>query len=232
MSVLLLVRHAQATFGLGTYDKLSDHGQLQAEHLGRVLTQRGVKVDRIVSGDLERQRETAEVLSVALGNRPVVIDPGWNEYDHMPLIARAKPMYRKHWMMVADLARTGNPNRRLQELIDEALVGWVADDPDGPPHPDAPDLEPFPAYTRRAEASLAAAAQQGGTTVVVSSSGTIAAAVAGLVGVPASAWPALHRVMVNTSVTKVVQGQRGISLISFNEHGHLEGAPDVKITYR
>ena len=58
------------------------------------------------------------------------------------------------------------------------------------------------------------------------------AAVAPLIGLPPRAWPALHRVMVNTSVTKVVRGQRGTSLISFNDHGHLEGVPGLQITYR
>ena len=73
---------------------------------------------------------------------------------------------------------------------------------------------------------------QSGMSVVVSSAGTIAAAAAPLLGVGPAGWPALQRVMVNTSVTKVVHGQRGITLISFNEHGHLEGVPGVKVTYR
>jgi broad specificity phosphatase PhoE len=278
MSVTLLVRHGQATFGLGTYDKLSDHGQSQIRRLGEVLGARGVKVDRIVSGDLERQRESAEILSSVLGGRPVTIDPAWNEYEHMPLIARVKPMYRKHWLMVADLARTGNPNRRLQEIIDQALTQWVSDDLGPPPashqsavrvdgaagtdHPedaeavidprdgtvvrrpeggvhemdlpdDAPlEIETFTRYSRRIAAALDSVSQQTGTTIVLSSAGTIAAAIAPLAQIPPHAWPGLHRVMVNTSVTKVVRGQRGISLISFNDHGHLEGAPGVKVTYR
>ncbi|MDQ8044437.1 MAG: histidine phosphatase family protein [Solirubrobacteraceae bacterium] len=281
MSVLILVRHGQATFGMGTYDRLSDHGQAQARRLGEVLNLRGVKVDRIVSGDLDRQRETAEILSSSLGGRPTAIDPAWNEYDHMPLIARVKPMYRKHWLMVADLARTGNPNRRLQEIIDKALLHWVAQDArpedaatalrlaaqvdagddegpdeaaqavidprdgsvvrrppagdhelDLPAAPAGDGVETFTQYNDRITAALDATSQQSGTTLVVSSAGTIAAAIAPLIGIPSHRWPGLHRVMVNTSVTKVVRGQRGISLISFNDHGHLEGAPGVKVTYR
>lgn len=278
MSVVLLVRHGQANFGLGTYDRLAEHGQAQVRRLAEVLGTRGVKVDRIISGDLDRQRETAEILASVLGGGlPVGIDPGWNEYDHMPLIARVKPMYKKHWLMVADLARTGNPNRRLQEIIDTALMRWVAEDepsvrqplpvldsegvadpaiaeaqaivdprngevllrPEGGVHEmDLPedtaslDVESFSAYRRRIDASLEAASAQSGTSIVVSSAGTITAAIAPLIGIPSSAWPSLHRVMVNSSVTKVVRGQRGISLISFNEHGHLEGVPGLQITYR
>lgn len=242
MSVVLLVRHGQATFGLGAYDRLSDHGQLQAARVGEILVERGITVDRVVSGSLERQRDTAEAIDAAVGSVDgVQIDPRWNEYEHMPLIARVKPAYRKRWLMVADLARSGDPSRRLQDIIDTALEQWV-DEPDpadsevgaadarGPAG--GPPPETFAAYHDRIAAALDDVSAKPGTSVVVSSAGTIAAAIAPLIGVPPTAWPAMHRVVVNASITKVVRGRRGLSLISYNEHGHLEGRPDVQITYR
>lgn len=238
MSVVLLVRHGQASFGLGNYDKLSDHGRAQARQLGEVLDSRGIRIDRIVSGDLRRQRETADILaSVVGGGRPVSIDRGWNEYEYLPLIARVKPLYRKHWLMVADLARRKNPGQRLQEILDRALVEWVdaANDSDATGHLETPSdlpVETFATYSNRIGASLDAVSLNAGTSLVVSSAGSITAAIAPLIGVPPPAWPALHRVMVNTSVTKVVRGQSGTSLISFNDHGHLEGVPGLQITYR
>jgi hypothetical protein len=57
----------------------------------------------------------------------------------------------------------------------------------------------------------------------VSSAGTIAAVVADLLGLEPEAWAALNRVAVNASITTVVAGRRGRSLVSFNEHGHLGG---------
>lgn len=231
MSVVLLARHGQANFGLGTYDRLSDQGRAQSHQLAQVLAQRGVTIERIVCGDLERQRETADILAAALAGPVVSIDPAWNEYDHMPLIATVRPSYRKPWMMAADLARTTHPNRRLGEIIDEALARWT--ELRSPEEAAAAGLpETFERYRLRARTALDAAAAHAGTTLVVSSAGTISAAVAPLVEIPPQAWPAMHRAMVNGSVTKVVRGQRGISLISFNDHGHLEGVPGVKITYR
>ncbi|MBO9531520.1 MAG: histidine phosphatase family protein [Solirubrobacteraceae bacterium] len=269
MSVVLMVRHAHASFGLGSYDRLSDHGRDQARRLAEVLGERGLPVERIVCGALQRQRETADLLATALGDRPIHVDARWNEYEYMPLIARVKPMYRRHWLMVADLARTGNPSRRLQEVIDRALALWVDDTlgtpttedddelladapavvdprsgellqrPDGGRHeldlPDDPSaivVESFLDYSRRIHAALDDVSTQSGMSLVVSSAGSIAAAAAPLLGIPPTGWPALQRVMVNTSVTKVVRGQRGITLVSFNEHGHLEGVPGLKITYR
>jgi broad specificity phosphatase PhoE len=269
MSVVLMVRHAHATFGMGSYDKLSDQGRDQARRLADVLADRALPVERIVCGTLQRQRDTAEVLATALGDRPITIDARWNEYEYMPLIARVKPMYRRHWLMVADLARTGNPNRRLQEVIDQALAQWVdgadppavgspvdeegfdapavvdprsgerLERPDGGRHeldlPDDPStlaIESFADYRNRISDALDDISLHSGMSLVVSSAGSIAAAAAPLLGVSAAGWPALQRVMVNTSITKVVRGQRGITLVTFNEHGHLEGVPGIKITYR
>jgi hypothetical protein len=37
--------------------------------------------------------------------------------------------------------------------------------------------------------------------------------------------------VVNGSITKLVTGRRGVTLVSFNEHAHLESAPEL-LTYR
>lgn len=272
MSVVLLARHGQASFGVGSYDKLSDLGRLQIRQLGMALGERGTTVDRIIAGSLVRQRESAELLSSVLGGAPVLTDPSWDEYPYMPLVVRVRPAYRRRWVMLADLARSGDPQRKLQEVLDEALQRWVDESegaelapapfdlgvppasdaesivdprtgelfvrpPDGAHDEDLPEAEatvaePFEAYRSRVAAALRSASAMQGTTLVVSSAGTIALGAAQLMGLPASAWPGLQRVMVNASLTKVVRGRRGLSLISLNEHGHLEGVPGVRITYR
>jgi broad specificity phosphatase PhoE len=70
----------------------------------------------------------------------------------------------------------------------------------------------------------------GETGLVITSGGVIAACCARLLGVPASAFVAFNHVVVNAAVTKVVHGRRGTSLVSFNEHAHLE--PEGLVTYR
>lgn len=272
MSVVLLARHGQASFGVGTYDRLSDLGRLQIRQLGITLGQRGVAVDRIVAGTLDRQRESAALLSSVLGGAPVLEDSSWDEYPYMPLVVRIRPAYRRRWVMLADLARSGNPQRKMQDLLDEALASWVDAshapgeppppfDVDVPPAADAESIvdprtgelfvrppggaheedlpeesatvaEPFEDYRARIDAALRSVSAMSGTTLVVSSAGTIALGAAQLMGTPAAAWPGMQRVMVNASLTKVVRGQRGLTLISYNEHGFLEGVPGVRITYR
>jgi hypothetical protein len=58
----------------------------------------------------------------------------------------------------------------------------------------------------------------------------IAALAAQLLGLPDQATVAFNHVVVNAAITKIVSGRRGMSLVSFNEHGHLE--PDQLVTYR
>ena len=59
----------------------------------------------------------------------------------------------------------------------------------------------------------------------------IATLCAGLLELPAASMLSFNRVVVNTGITKLICGRRGITLVTFNEHGHLELAGQP-ITYR
>jgi hypothetical protein len=65
---------------------------------------------------------------------------------------------------------------------------------------------------------------------VFTSGGVAAALSVVLLGLPATATVNFNRVAVNTGITKLVSGRRGITLVSFNEHAHLEQAGQ-SITY-
>jgi hypothetical protein len=68
--------------------------------------------------------------------------------------------------------------------------------------------------------------------VVFTSGGPIAWTVSALLDGGTAVWTALNPVVVNASVTKVVVGRRGTTLVSFNDHSHLE-APDAGLlSYR
>ena len=63
------------------------------------------------------------------------------------------------------------------------------------------------------------------------SGGVVAALGVLLIDLPPSAMLTLNRVAVNTGITKLISGRRGITLVSFNEHSHLEQSGQA-ITYR
>jgi hypothetical protein len=57
--------------------------------------------------------------------------------------------------------------------------------------------------------------------VVFTSGGPVSACTGVLLDDPANLWPQFCTIVVNASVTKVVNGSRGLRLLSFNEHAHL-----------
>lgn len=233
MSVLLLVRHGQASFGADDYDALSPRGHEQAEVLGRALAARGVQPDLVVRGGLRRHRETVDGLLAGLGPSrgavEVVEDPGWDEFDFGHVMEVHTPRERA----VAALAGLENASSadlraHFQQLFEEATARWTSGDADHEYD------EPFPAFAERVDAALRRTAERagrGGTVVVVSSGGPIGLVASHLLAGDASLWAALNRVAVNTAVTKVLTGRSGLTLSSFNEHAHLEHDRAL-VTYR
>ena len=228
MPAILLVRHAQASFGAADYDVLSERGHEQSRAVAQELAERGEPPTRIVSGSLVRQRGTAEAIAHAAGVAEVATDARWDEYGSEDVLAH-------HSEAVARLERPEGhaapplSNREFQALLDDALLAWIAAGDGGPAD------EPFPAFTGRVAAALtelAGSLGSGETAVVCTSGGVVAAVCVALLGVPAEAFVALNRVSVNAGITKVVTGRSGTSLVSFNEHAHLERGRVQLVTYR
>jgi broad specificity phosphatase PhoE len=74
--------------------------------------------------------------------------------------------------------------------------------------------------------------ERGQTALVVSSGGAIAAITAALLGVPPNALIAFNHVSVNTAITKLVVGRGRTTLISSNEHAHVEEVDASLMSYR
>ncbi len=68
MSSLVFVRHAQASFLSEDYDKLSEHGEQQAEQLGLFWKAQGKRFTEVVVGPCQRHRRTAEIALAASGH--------------------------------------------------------------------------------------------------------------------------------------------------------------------
>ena len=89
MGQLILVRHGQASFGADDYDVLSETGWEQGRALGTWLRESGVRPTSLVRGSLRRHRETLEALTetAGWGDLAVAEDAGWDEFDHVSLVA-------------------------------------------------------------------------------------------------------------------------------------------------
>jgi broad specificity phosphatase PhoE len=173
----------------------------------------------LVSGDLRRQRDTAEPWTA--GGSRLEIDGRWDEYD-------SEHVLRTHADVQASLDEPGGAgamdSRRFQEILDPALERWIAAGADG-----NGSWAAFRAGAVEALHDLAGALSRGRAGVAFTSGGVIAACATAVLGAPDGMFVALNRTTVNAGVTKILAGRRGLSLLSYNEHGHL--APD-DITFR
>lgn len=221
MTQVLLVRHGQASWGAADYDVLSPLGEQQAELLGAALAARGVDgPDVVLHGAMKRQRETARLAAAAAGWGDLVEeDAGWDEMDHHEVLARQPHTFD---------GDAPTP-REFQAWFEAATDRWAGGDHD---HEYG---ESFPAFSRRVEVALAGVVDRlgdEGSAVVVTSGGPVARVTAQLLGGGADLHRRLAPVVVNASVTKLVVGRRGTTLVSFNDHSHLERPEGGLVTYR
>lgn len=227
MPALILVRHAQASFGGPHYDVLSEMGHAQVRAVVAALERRDLRVERVLSGSLRRQVDTAQAIA-ALAGTQVQIDERWNEYDSTDVLSHHSSSAARE-ERVPDEEAPAISSREFQTVLDAALLDWIDAGDDGPTR------ESHPAFVARVREALAAAAAglgSGGTAVVSTSGGVIGVVCAALLRADPGALIEFNRVTINTGLTKVVVGRAGMTLVSFNEHGHLEGGSPELLTYR
>jgi broad specificity phosphatase PhoE len=218
---LLLVRHGQASWDSEDYDVLSENGWDQSRLLGTSLAARGIVPDVAVVGGMRRHRETAEGCLAELDGAPEArVDAGWDEFDHVAMLEKLPAPFEGRRPTKAE----------FQEWFEAATDRWTGGQYDD-------YTESFSAFTDRVESALRRTAELvgSGTAIVFSSGGPVSWAAASRLtddrAVGVRLWRRLNPVCVNSGVTRLVTGRRGLTLVSFNEHAHLDGVPDA-LTYR
>jgi broad specificity phosphatase PhoE len=220
VSILLLVRHGQASWASQDYDRLSPLGEQQSRLLGAALSARGVRPDLLVRGSMLRHRQTAAAAVEAAGwDGEVVQDAGWDEFDHVRTVTGS-----------IDFPEI--PGESYDERVsrfDATIDRWASGSHDADYH------ESFPLFRERVGEAFRRTLERlepKQTAVVFTSGGPVSWVAATLADGGVPAWSRLSKVVVNSSVTKVLDGRRGTSLISFNDHSHLEAAGPDLLSYR
>jgi broad specificity phosphatase PhoE len=179
----------------------------------------------VYSGSLRRQLDTAGPCARALG-RTVCVDARFDEYADRDVLGHHSHVHAGLERQPGDQPLT---TREFQEILNGALRGWIAAGAGGAA------TETWPAFLGRLRDGLAEVAGglgKGETALVFSSGGSIAALVASLLGLPAEAMITLNHVTINTGITKLAVGRGGTTVVSFNEHAHLDEAGGSLVTYR
>lgn len=219
MAELVLVRHAQASFGADDYDRLSELGWRQARWLGEHFAERNLAFDRIVRGTLKRHEETLEGICQAMRIEPAwEAQTGLNEYDSHALL-------RAH--TGSDAPLQGGERREHFRVLREALYAWTEGTLAGAPH------ERFADFRGRVLQALAAIRASGAKRVlVVSSGGPISTILAEVLRMPARGVVDLNLRTRNTGISELHFNERAIHCVSFNSVPHLDrpDRPDT-LTY-
>jgi broad specificity phosphatase PhoE len=218
MSELYLVRHAQASFEAASYDDLSQLGITQSRLLGQYFTDHEIEFDGIVSGEMQRHRQTIEVLR-EFGNgtaSPLQTHAGLNEYDFRAMMTGFCEDQPDHELVRA-IAANQEDRKAYFRLLRCVLVAWSENQLVAAP-------ESWPSFRERvadARAALQAMAKQCERVLVVSSGGAISMFLGSVLNLSPNYIFDLNLQIMNTSITRFFMGRSSISLAEFNATPHL-----------
>ncbi|GAB4351204.1 MAG: histidine phosphatase family protein [Gammaproteobacteria bacterium] len=215
MAELYLVRHGQASFGEGEYDALSELGRQQSRWLGEYFAERHIGFDRLFTGTLRRQQETARSIAEGMGLELTLEEhPGLDEYEFGALL---EALLSTSGTDQPDLLYSDQ--KTFYRTLKKALIAWQAGELPGP----LP--ESWHEYARRvgeALRAIQATATKGGRVLVVSSGGPISWMVAKIVQAPERQAIEFNLQLYNTGVSRFFFNAERMVISGFNAIPHLD----------
>ena len=212
-----LIRHAQASWGSDDYDRLSALGHIQARHLGAWLAGEAAPFAQIVRGSLRRHAETLAAIDdafVSAGRAlPAVrIDPGWNEFEHEPILAA----YAGAYPMDANLPiARGGDQRAQRAVLAAAIRAWHSGEFDGA----VP--ETWVEFGQRVAAARERIGASDGDVLIVTSGGAMWRCVQAARDLDDAGLLKLGLTLRNTGICDFQRGATRWHMLSWNELPHL-----------
>lgn len=208
MAELILVRHGQANSHAtdeASYDRLSVLGQRQAEWLGAHLATTNPHFDRVLSGTLSRQTETARNMGYDITTR----DPRLNELSYFAL---AHALEAEHGIPAPREATEFA--RYLPQVIDHWVRGALSDVP-----------ETYEDFAGRITAVVDELCDQHGRILIVTSGGVIGMVMRHALGLETPGMSKIMLQIMNSSMHRLEHVHDMLMVGSFNATPHLD-TPD------
>jgi broad specificity phosphatase PhoE len=243
MSRLLLVRHGQASFSahperaFEDYDRLSDLGKRQSAALGDELATGGVVFDRVYSGPLVRQRETAAEVGRAYEGRslpwPAVTEvPELAEHEGSRVVRHALSTESEHEDALKRLrTSTGEDGEEVElmrtyfDVFRSVTRKWARGELASPGVEES--WQAFRARVASAVRRILAEAGRGATVGVFTSGGPVGSTVGRTLGLGDEQALELAWMVDNATVTELLfKGPDEVSLKTFNVQPRL-GASEL-----
>ena len=216
MADIYLVRHGQAAFGSGDYDRLTDNGAQQSRWLGEYYAERGLDFDTVFCGHQRRHLETCNALAEALPGMPKPQQhSGLDEYDFGALI-RATTGANS---LQEALAIHPDGDRSMYALLRGALEAWAGDRLNGTVPESWAD---FGARVGDALGQVAKAAESGRKVLVVCSGGPISRLLGLSLSLADRTTIGLNLQMQNSAYAHLYHDGETFQLASFNSLPHLD----------
>jgi broad specificity phosphatase PhoE len=223
MGTLVLIRHAQASYGQADYDRLSPRGVEQARALGPALA--AMQLDQMYRGPHVRHDQTAAHASDAAGGLPApTVLEELAEYPAFAMVQHFMPRLVAEDPRFAQL--TQNPTRELANMAFQAVLGrWMRDEWH------VEHVERVSVFAERVQRGLDRVLRDvtaGARIGVVTSAGPIGVAVGLVFGASAHHMVRTSLVIRNASITELRFRSRDfawhperVSLLTFNSTSHL-----------
>lgn len=226
MSQLFLVRHGQASFGAANYDQLSELGYQQSAWLGEHFAELDIQFNRVVTGSLARQQQTAAgILQSCAQSVAVDTDSGFNEFDFHTLVR----VYCHSCGI--DVPDTRDGGRLFFQMLRKAIHAWSQDElyvrsvelptAQQPVHP---ALESWSEFHQRVSNAMQALICHDSehNILVVSSGGAMAMALSQILDCSVETLINLNMQTRNTGIHHLFFNPRGFQLAAFNSQPHLQ----------
>ncbi len=227
MSVLVLVRHGQASVHAADYDRLSALGEEQGRVLGEHWADKGERFDRVVVGPLRRQRQTSEAVAAVFRRRGL----DWPAPESMaeldehqgPAVIEhnSAALFREIGVSPAEQDAGGEAGslRRYLKIYRLGTRRWIRGALETPP-----GHEPWADFRARVEAGigrLTGGDARGQRIAAFTSGGVVAAAVGLALGLDDRKVLELSWRVRNAALTELLFGGGRLALDTFNTMPHL-----------
>ena len=239
MSQIILVRHGQASFLEGDYDKLCANGEEQARLLGEYWSRRGVVFGSVYSGPRVRQQETARIVAGTYRNAGLrfpetVVMSEFDEYaaeavlrESLPQLLPGNAQINELHRAYTDSSESSERRKNFQKLFEAVIAKWVAGETA------AAGVESWHEFCLRVERGLAQVVRDtppAASAVVFTSAGAIGGAMRRALHLSAEDTLQLTWMSRNASFSSFLASGERFTLSTFNAHPHLDR--DGLLTYR
>jgi broad specificity phosphatase PhoE len=231
MSRLILVRHAQASFGSADYDQLSPVGEEQARRLGEHWAAQQTVFDQVFAGPRRRHQRTAELVGATLIQAglpwPEVVPlPELDEYAGLEVFQASLPQLMKNGFDPATLVAgvrhlpTGS-SAELLKMFQGTMERWVRGELSVP---GVETWKEFRIRARRGLEKMLDGAARGRQIAVFTSTGPVAAALDLSFNLDDERMLEMSWQLRNTAVSEFVFSAPRFSMNIFNALPHLTTA--------